>query len=26
VILQVIGLALVMTFPGLATWLPDLLF
>ena len=26
VILQVIGLALVMAFPALATWLPDLLF
>lgn len=26
VILQVIGLILVLVFPGLATWLPDLLF
>ena len=26
VILQVIGLALLLAFPGLATWLPDLLF
>ncbi len=26
VILQVIGLALVMAFPALATWLPDMLF
>ena len=26
VILQVIGLALVMAFPAIATWLPDLLF
>ena len=26
VILQLIGLATVMAFPSLATWLPDLLF
>jgi TRAP-type mannitol/chloroaromatic compound transport system permease large subunit len=26
VLIQVLGLALVVLFPALATWLPDLLF